>query len=127
MTTIRAFFSTKLGTFFQFFKKSRGDLPPLSPSSHVPVILPSIYCFCNASLSFLNHLYIIHINAMVSFSKPFSLGMVHMTSMKIVQFLKIPNPLSIYVQTFSTSLTLDVRFQTPSPSLLVMITNQKKT
>ena len=28
MTTIRAFFSTNQGTFFQFLKKGRGDLPP---------------------------------------------------------------------------------------------------
>ena len=38
-----------------------------------------------------------------------------MTSMKIVQFLKTPTHLFIYVQTSSIPLTLDVRFQTPSP------------
>ena len=30
-------FSQNLGTFFQFLKKGRGDLPPLPPSSYPPV------------------------------------------------------------------------------------------
>ena len=47
----------------------------------------------------------------------------HMTSMKIVQFLRVP--LSIYIQNSSTSLTLDVQFQKNPPSLQV-ITNQLK-
>ena len=46
-----------------------------------------------------------------------------MTSTKTVQFSRFPTPLSIYVQNFSTPLTLDVQFQTPS---LQMITNQLK-
>ena len=44
--------------------------------------------------------------------------------MKIVQFLRPPPALSIYVQDFSTSLTLDVQFQT-KPSLQT-VTNQLK-
>ena len=35
MTTIRAFFSNQ-GTFSQFSKKGRGDLPLLPPSSYAP-------------------------------------------------------------------------------------------
>ena len=52
----------------------------------------------------------------------------HMTSMKIVQFSRPPTPLSIYVQTSSTPLTLDVQFHGnhPRPSPLQMITNQLK-
>ena len=49
----------------------------------------------------------------------------HMASMKIVQFLRPPTPLSIYVQNSSTLLTLDVQFQR-SPSPLQVITNQLK-
>ena len=44
--------------------------------------------------------------------------------MKIVQFSRPPPALSIYVQDFSTSLTLDVQFQT-KPSLQT-VTNQLK-
>ena len=57
----------------------------------------------------------------------------HMTSMKIVQFSRPPPPFSIYVQNSSTPLTLDVQFQTttPSPPPLQMIpcmrTNEIKT
>ena len=43
----------------------------------------------------------------------------HITSMKIIQFLRPPPPkprLSIYVQTSFTPLTLDVHFITKSPS-----------
>ena len=44
--------------------------------------------------------------------------------MKVVQFSRPPPALSIYVQNFSTSLTLDVQFQTkPSPQT---VTNQLK-
>ena len=49
----------------------------------------------------------------------------HMTSMKIVQFSRPSTLLSIYVQNYSTPLTLDVQFQTP-PLPLQMITNQLK-
>ena len=48
-----------------------------------------------------------------------------MTSMKIIQFSRIPSPLAIYVQSSSTLLTLDVQFQTNTPSLQ-MVTNQWK-
>ena len=42
-----------------------------------------------------------------------------MKSMKIVQFLKLPPLLSIYVHTSSTPLILDVQFQTnPPPPIL---------
>ena len=66
---------------------------------------------------------------------------VHMTSMKIVQFSRPPPPpssppiphLSIYVQNSSTSLTLDVQFQTNPrldtpylPAFLQIIANQLK-
>ena len=41
----------------------------------------------------------------------------NMRSMKIIQFSRPPTPLSIYIQNSSTSLTLDVQFQTnPPPS-----------
>ena len=49
----------------------------------------------------------------------------HMTSMKIVQFSRPSTLLSIYVQNYSTPLTLDVQCQTP-PLPLQMITNQLK-
>ena len=41
-----------------------------------------------------------------------SKGDAHLTSMEIVQFSDPLTPLSIYVQNFSTLLTLDVQFQT---------------
>ena len=53
-----------------------------------------------------------------------------MTSMKIVQFLRIPILLSCYVQNSSTPLTMDAQLQTnsrPPPSLpLQMATSQLK-
>ena len=50
----------------------------------------------------------------------------HMTSMKIIQFLRPPPPppLSNYVQNSSNPLTLIVQFETSPP--LLMITNQLK-
>ena len=39
-----------------------------------------------------------------------------MTSMEIIQFSRPPTPLFIYVQKSSNPLTLDVQFQTKSPS-----------
>ena len=36
MTTIRAFFCTNQGNFFQFLKKGKGDLSPSPPSSYAP-------------------------------------------------------------------------------------------
>ena len=39
-----------------------------------------------------------------------------MTSMKIVQFSRLPTPLSIYVRNFFTPLTLDGQYQTTPPS-----------
>ena len=49
----------------------------------------------------------------------------HMTSIKIVQFLRPPTPLSICFQNSSTPLTLDVQFQTNLPSLLFDLTHKQ--
>ena len=48
----------------------------------------------------------------------------HKTSMKIVQFSRLPTPLSSYVPNSSNPLTLDVQFQTTPP--LQIVTNQLK-
>ena len=46
MTTIRALFSPNQGTFFQFSKKSRGDLLFPPPSSYAPVLLVPLQVQC---------------------------------------------------------------------------------
>ena len=42
MTTIRAFFFSKLGHYFPVIKKGRGDLPP-PPCSYAPALLPTTF------------------------------------------------------------------------------------
>ena len=48
MTTITDYFSPKQGTFFQFSKKDRGDLP-LTPCIYVPVMVTFRGLFKNQS------------------------------------------------------------------------------